>query len=387
MRATLRLLVLAISLITLLPSPARALDVAPGTTSGSLAAEGCAIASGGPFGLACGNGCIGLCDLPGNEAQASFDIGNFTEGKKFVATTVYSDFTVTAGEDGAATSLDATLSYDVSWKGGWTIAGVFPGFNDVQSSVALTVTDVTNGGATIVRDLPLHSKDVDGFLDIEIVEVGFGIDEGSTVNTMDIRVVRGHTYRVGLTVRCEGKGYPNATVHLDYLTGGWGVRWNDLKVTVGADLAEEIAALKRRVEALESHTHHYRTGRGEGHNNVETETSPPLLVEEPSDDERRLLPIDDPAAQKLPVPSLFLHSAPNPAHARTTIRYTLPQPLRVTIRLYSADGKLARTLADEALPAGAHDLAFDGAGLAPGVYYYRLQAGPYVETRKLTLLE
>jgi hypothetical protein len=47
------------------------------------------------------------------------------------------------------------------------------------------------------------------------------------------------------------------------------------------------------------------------------------------------------------VKSVFLANAPNPFNPTTTITYTLPEPLRVTIRLYTAQGQLARTLVEE----------------------------------------
>ena len=364
---------------------ARATDIAPGTTSPALQAEGCAIASGAILGP-CLSGCIAGCDLPENTANASLDISNYTVGKKFVESTVYSDFTVTPSQSGGATSIDATVSYDVAWAGGWTIAGVFTGYNDASSQITLTLTDLT-AGDKVVRSSVLHTMDVDGFIGIDIIDVGFGLAQGSTINTMDVRVVRGHSYRLGLTVRCEGKGLVNAIVLLDYLTAGWGVSWNDLKVTVAPDLAEEIEALKRRVTALEHHTHTYLTGRGEGHNNTEVETSQPILVvEEPTDEERKLLPEDEDALP-LPVKSVFLGNAPNPFNPSTTITYTLPEPLHVTIRIYTARGQLASTLVDGHHAAGPHALAFDGSGLASGVYYYRLTAGRFTETRRLTLLK
>ena len=153
------------------------------------------------------------------------------------------------------------------------IAGVFTGWNDAKSEITLMLTDLDTGA--VVRTSSLHTQDTDGFIGIDIIDVGFGLDQGSTVNTMDVRVVRGHSYRLGLKVRSEGKSLFNATVILDYLDGSWGAKWNDLKVTVAADLAEEIEKLKKRVDALEQHTHTYLTGRGEGHNNTEATTSTP----------------------------------------------------------------------------------------------------------------
>jgi len=227
---------------------------------------------------------------------------------------------------------------------------------------------------------------VDGFVGIDLADVGFGADQGSEENTVDVRVVRGHTYRLGVKILCQGRGRLNAAYRLDYALPGSGAWWNDMKVTVSADLAEEIEKLKRRVEALEEHTHTYLTGRGEGHNNTEAETSKPILVvDEPTEEEQRLLP-EESGKEPLPVQSVFLANAPNPFNPATTITYTLPEPLRVTIRLYTAQGQLARTLVEGDRPSGPHAFAFDAAGMASGVYYYRLTAGRFTETRKLTIV-
>ncbi|HEY6571860.1 MAG TPA: T9SS type A sorting domain-containing protein, partial [Candidatus Eisenbacteria bacterium] len=200
-------------------------------------------------------------------------------------------------------------------------------------------------------------------------------------------LIRGHTYRLGLKAHSEGKGILNAVITLDYKTGDWGLWWNDLKVSIAPDLAEEIEKLKKRVDALENHTHTYLTGRGEGHNNTEVETSKPILVDvdDPTAEEKKLLPAED-GADALPVKSVFLNNAPNPFNPSTTITYTLPERLLVTIRLYDAQGRLARTLVSEDRDKGPHAIAFDGEGLASGVYYYRLTAGKFSETRKLTIV-
>jgi hypothetical protein len=135
--------------LLLVAAPGYALDVAPGTTSPALQAQGCATASGGLLGD-CVAGCFTQCTLSENTAEAALDISNYTLGKKFVESTAYTDFTVTPGQNGAANGVDATVSYDVQWAGGWTLAGVFTGFNDVQSTVTLTLFDQTMGG-TVVR--------------------------------------------------------------------------------------------------------------------------------------------------------------------------------------------------------------------------------------------
>ena len=77
---------------------------------------------------------------------------------------------------------------------------------------------------------------------------------------------------------------------------------------------------------------------------------------------------------------------PNPFNPSTTIRYGLPQRSQVTLTVYNTLGQHVSTLDKADQEAGYHEVRFDGTGLASGVYYYRIQAGPLIETRKLLIL-
>lgn len=266
--------------LLLAPCSAFGQTVAPGTTSAPLQAESCFTDQA----ALCLGACIALCDLPQNSAEPFLNLGQLAIGNKWVVAAVRTDFSVAAAQDGAATLLDATISYDVGWDGLWTIGGVATGFNDARSEVTLTLRDLTTGA--VLRTLTVHQKDVDGFLDIDIISIGAGRDRGSSVSSFSARLTRGHSYRLELAARCEAKAAVNATISLDYQSLGGGVWWNDLRVTMAPDLIEQIELLTRRVEALESHTHTYLTGKAEGHNNTEAETSMPLTGEEgPADGE------------------------------------------------------------------------------------------------------
>jgi hypothetical protein len=58
----------------------------------------------------------------------------------------------------------------------------------------------------------------------------------------------------------------------------------------------------------------------------------------------------------------------------------------VKLAVYDLLGREVSVLVNEKRNAGVHEVYFDGSGLATGVYFYRLQAGMYVQTRKLLLL-
>jgi photosystem II stability/assembly factor-like uncharacterized protein len=77
---------------------------------------------------------------------------------------------------------------------------------------------------------------------------------------------------------------------------------------------------------------------------------------------------------------------PNPFNPSTTIRYGVPMRSHVTLTVYNTLGQQVATLVQGEEEAGYHDVRFDGAGMASGVYFYRIQAGTYAETRKFLLV-
>jgi hypothetical protein len=91
-------------------------------------------------------------------------------------------------------------------------------------------------------------------------------------------------------------------------------------------------------------------------------------------------------------PALRLDAYPNPLNPSTTIEYTVPTAGRVSLRVYSVDGRLVRTLVDGAQPRGDRRIAWDGANdagetVASGIYLLRLETGGGARTRKLVLLK
>jgi hypothetical protein len=82
----------------------------------------------------------------------------------------------------------------------------------------------------------------------------------------------------------------------------------------------------------------------------------------------------------------LLQGFPNPFNPSATIRYGLPARIHVTLRVFNTLGQEVAVLIDQIQEAGYHDARFDGNGLASGVYIYRLQAGGFVQSRRLVLL-
>jgi len=78
---------------------------------------------------------------------------------------------------------------------------------------------------------------------------------------------------------------------------------------------------------------------------------------------------------------------PNPFNAATTIRYTLPAPGHVTLKVFNLPGEEVATLVNESRLAGEYEFRWVPAGLPSGIYIYRLQTGAFVNAKKLILLK
>jgi hypothetical protein len=91
---------------------------------------------------------------------------------------------------------------------------------------------------------------------------------------------------------------------------------------------------------------------------------------------------------EMPVPKVFslFQNYPNPFNASTIIRYTLPEPSRVTIEIYDILGRRVETCLDDYREAGKHQVIWDAGDLPSGIYFYSIQAGDYRRTNKMILL-
>jgi hypothetical protein len=78
---------------------------------------------------------------------------------------------------------------------------------------------------------------------------------------------------------------------------------------------------------------------------------------------------------------------PNPFNPSTKISYQLPVNCRATLKIYDALGRELATLVNDNESAGYKSVVFDASNLSSGVYFYRLQAGTYSQTKKLLLLK
>ncbi len=95
--------------------------------------------------------------------------------------------------------------------------------------------------------------------------------------------------------------------------------------------------------------------------------------------------------EPVPLVNALHQNHPNPFNPSTTITFSLRERGAVSLAIYDVAGRLVRVLIDDVMEAGPRDVTWDGRdnagrGAASGVYFYRLEAGEFVETRKMVLL-
>jgi hypothetical protein len=78
---------------------------------------------------------------------------------------------------------------------------------------------------------------------------------------------------------------------------------------------------------------------------------------------------------------------PNPFNPSTYIKFNMPQDGFVTLKVYDILGNEIQTLVEGNHKAGSYNIYFNGSDLSSGVYFYRLTAGSFIETRKMTLVK
>lgn len=89
----------------------------------------------------------------------------------------------------------------------------------------------------------------------------------------------------------------------------------------------------------------------------------------------------------MPLSYALQQNFPNPFNPTTMIRFALPEQSVVRLEVYNMLGQQVAVLAEGEMPAGWHSVNFNAAGLASGMYIYRLSAGGFVQSFKMTLLK
>jgi len=88
----------------------------------------------------------------------------------------------------------------------------------------------------------------------------------------------------------------------------------------------------------------------------------------------------------IPTDYVLSQNFPNPFNPTTKIEYKIPELSFVILKIYDVLGKEVGTLVNEEKSIGKYNVEFNATNLPSGIYFYRLQAGSFVETKKMVLL-
>jgi hypothetical protein len=91
-------------------------------------------------------------------------------------------------------------------------------------------------------------------------------------------------------------------------------------------------------------------------------------------------------SQSAPLSFVLGQNFPNPFNPSTVISYTLPRTMRIQLAVFNLLGQHVETLVDNVMERGLHRMVFDASGLPSGIYFYRLTAPGFTETRRMAVV-
>ena len=89
----------------------------------------------------------------------------------------------------------------------------------------------------------------------------------------------------------------------------------------------------------------------------------------------------------IPTTYILSQNYPNPFNPSTTIEYSIPKTSFVILKIYDVLGTEVRSLVNEEKNVGSYRINFDASTLASGIYFYKIQAESFVQTKKMILLK
>jgi hypothetical protein len=98
-------------------------------------------------------------------------------------------------------------------------------------------------------------------------------------------------------------------------------------------------------------------------------------------------PVGVSSSEVLPEKFVLGQNYPNPFNPSTTIRYNVPAMSKVSIRVFDMQGREVAVLVDEKKDAGRYTAVWDAGRFSSGIYFYKLEAGSFVEVKKMLLVK
>lgn len=89
----------------------------------------------------------------------------------------------------------------------------------------------------------------------------------------------------------------------------------------------------------------------------------------------------------VPMDFMLKQNYPNPFNPMTNIEFSIPQPGNVRLDVYDVSGKLVESLLNKNLSTGSYNVAWNASRFSSGIYFYKLTAGNFVQTKKMMLVK
>jgi hypothetical protein len=97
--------------------------------------------------------------------------------------------------------------------------------------------------------------------------------------------------------------------------------------------------------------------------------------------------VEEEEIDEIPTDYNLSQNYPNPFNSTSVIRYSVPQSSKVIIRVFDILGNKIETLVNEEKAIGTYEITWTAENLPSGIYFYKLQAGDYIETKKMVLMK
>jgi len=244
----------------------------------------------------------------------------------------------------------------------------------------LTTDEITVFNNTVTVPLVVTNEDNLAAMDIPI-----SFSEGLTLKEVDFKNTRiehfdlkasvidneNHTLVLGLIAQISTPNMPD-------LEAGTGVVANlvfeidDPSIT---EVTLETVELKEPEHSLMFVYHEYN------------ESGVPLIYEAFPEFSRTTLSLSGASASHLPQNYALNQNYPNPFNPSTSISFDLPVASHVNLKIYNVLGQEVTDLVNEFMEAGSHSIPWDAARYSSGVYFYRISAENFTETKKMMLLK
>jgi len=178
-------------------------------------------------------------------------------------------------------------------------------------------------------------------------------------------------WKIGYAVSLDGRNWQKISIEKPVMHVGSASQWDEKFVGAGVEIIVEIVEEDTLLKMW------YGGGTADvgkiGYAATDTSAFTSVGVE---DNKLNVIPTEFSISQNYP----------NPFNPTTTIAYSLPKNNFVALKIYDLLGREVATLVNEEKPAGNYEVDFNAANLSSGVYFYRISAGNFVETKKMILL-